>query len=427
MRPSPSRAAILLIATLCTSALASVALAEWPQWRGPHRDDLSNETGLMKSWPAGGPRRVWLFPDCGLGYSGPAIVGKRLYTLGARDETEYLLAIDADKGKEIWAAPVGEKLGNNWGDGPRSTPTVDGDQIYVLGAKGDLACIDARSGDVVWKLSLVADLGGKVPTWGYCESPLVYKDKVICTPGGDKGALAALDKKTGKLLWQAKELTSNAHYSSCVLRDCKAGMECVQLLPDQVVGIEAESGKTLWTSPWPNPTAAIPTPIVRDNLVYVTSGYGAGCKLLEISDDHQANVRYENKEMKNKHGGVILVGDHVYGNSEGVGWICQEFESGKRVWREREKLEMGAVAYADGMLYCQGENDGEVVLIEASPEGWKEHGRFKIAPQTDQRKPSGKIWTHPVVCDGKLYLRDQNLLFCFDVREGSDKARTAGN
>jgi outer membrane protein assembly factor BamB len=402
-------------------ALSLTAQADWPQWRGPDRNDASKETGLLKSWPEGGPRQVWLFDDCGVGYSGPAIVKDRLYTMGARGDSEFLIAVDTTNGKEVWNAPLGEKLGNNWGDGPRGTPAVDGDFVYAQSAKGDLACVNAKSGQVVWKKSLVADLGGKIPTWGYAESPLIYKDKVICTPGGEKGAIAALDKKTGKVLWQTADIKSDAHYSSTVLRDCKDGMEIVQLLPDQAVGVEAETGKPLWTTPWPKPTAAIPTPIVHDNLVYLTSGYGVGCKLVEIAPDHSVRVRYENKEMKNKHGGVILLDGKLYGHSDGVGWICQDLESGERVWREREKLEMGSVTYADGCLYCLGEDTGDVVLVEASPEGWKERSRFTLKPQTDQRKPSGKIWTHPVVNDGKLYLRDQNLLFCFEISEGSQK------
>jgi outer membrane protein assembly factor BamB len=430
MRRRTCYAAARFLAIAFMLFLASRSSAEWPQWRGPHRNDVSDETGLLKSWPEGGPTRVWLFKDCGLGYSGPAIVGDRLYILGARGDTEYLLAIDVAQGQEVWAAPVGQKLGNNWGDGPRSTPSVDGDHVYAMGAKGDLICADAKSGKLVWKKSLEKDLGGKIPTWGYSESPLVYKDKVICTPGGSQGSMAALNKKTGDVAWQAKELTSGAHYASAVLRECPEGMECVQLLPDQVVGVEAETGKMLWTSPWPNPTAAIPTPIVRDNLVYVTSGYGAGCKLVEIGPNHEVKVRYDftdNKEMKNKHGGVVLIGDHLYGHSDGIGWVCQELETGESVWRERRKLEMGGVTYADGMLYCLGEDSGDVVLVEASPNGWQEHGRFKLDPQTDQRKPAGRIWTHPVVSDGKLYLRDQNLLFCFDIRARSEKTAAAGN
>jgi outer membrane protein assembly factor BamB len=211
-----------------------------------------------------------------------------------------------------------------------------------------------------------------------------------------------------------------------VLADRNGQPECIQLLVDQVVGFNPKDGKVGWSQPWPGRVAVIPTPIVRDNLVYVTTGYNVGSMLLEVGSDASAKEIYRNQIMKNKHGGVVLLGDHLYGHSEGVGWICQELKTGKRVWREREALEMGSVCYAEGRLYCLGEDTGDVVLVEPSSAGWKEHGRFTLEPQTDQRKPAGKIWTHPVISDGKLYLRDQNLLFCFDIREGADQ-QPAGN
>jgi len=346
--------------------------------------------------------------------------------MGARNGGEQLIALDAQTGKELWAAPIGEMLENNWGNGPRGTPTVDGDFIYALGAQGNLVCASASDGKVLWTKAM-QDLGGKVPTWGYAESPLVHGDKVLCTPGGEQGAIAALDKKSGEPVWQSKELTSAAHYSSIVNGDRNQGPECVQLLHDQVVGFNPESGKVLWTTPWPGEVAVIPTPIVHGPYVYVTTSYGVGCMLVKVGDDNSVEKVYDNKVMKNKHGGVILLGDYLYGHSDDIGWVCQEFLTGKRVWRERDALGKGAIAYADGRFYCLGEDDGEVVLIDASPEGWKEHGRFKLDPQTDQRKEAGKIWTHPVICDGKLYLRDQNLLFCFDVREGAATTASAGN
>ena len=398
------------------TASPSAIYADWPQWQGPNRDGVSTETGLLKRWPKDGPPRVWMFEQCGLGYSGPAIVGKRLYTMGARGDTEVLLAVDVDSGDELWATPIGETLGNNWGDGPRGTPTVDGDFIYALSAKGNLACVAADSGNVIWTKSM-EEFGGAIPTWGYAESPLVHEDKVICTPGGEKGAVVALNKADGTLIWQSADVKSGAHYASCVLAQRPEGVECVQLLPDQVVGLDVKTGATWWTQPWPNPTAAIPTPIIADQFVYVTSGYGAGCKLIEVGPGHAAKEIYADKTMKNKHGGVVLIDGHLYGHSDGVGWVCQELQSGEQAWRERDALEMGAVTAAEGKLYCFGEDTGDVVLVNASPKGWQEVSRFTLSPQSDQRKPAGRIWTHPVICDGKLYLRDQNLLYCYDVRD----------
>jgi outer membrane protein assembly factor BamB len=213
-------------------------------------------------------------------------------------------------------------------------------------------------------------------------------------------------------------MTSPAHYASIVPIFHDSHEDGVQLLPDQLVGFELATGKLLWSEPWPKPVAAIPTPVVRDNFAYATSGYGTGCMLVQVGDEHAVEKKYDNKVMKNKTGGVVLVGEHIYGHSDGVGWVCQEFETGEQVWRERQALGMGSIAYADGMLYCLGEDDGEVVLVEASTEGWKEHGRFKLEPQSEIRSDRGKIWTHPVIAGGMLYLRDQDYVYCYDIRDG---------
>lgn len=362
-----------------------------------------------------------MFENCGVGYSAPAIVKNRLYTLGARDGEEQLLALDATTGEELWHAPIGEILVNDWGDGPRGTPTVDGEFIYALGEQGNLVCVQADDGKVVWTRAM-QDFGGKTPTWGYSESPLVVEEKLLCTPGGEDGAIVALDKKTGDELWQMKDVTSPAHYSSIVRADYAAGPECVQLLVDQVIGFDPTDGKVRWSHPWPGEVAVVPTPIVDDEYVYVTTGYGVGCLLLKRGEGAPEEV-YANKVMKNKHGGVILLDGHVFGHAEGVAWVCQEFATGEPKWREREALEMGAIGYADGRFYCVGENTGDVVLVEPSTEQWKEHGRFTLEPQSKLRKPKGKIWTHPVLCDGRLYLRDQELLYCYDVSEDGTESK----
>ncbi|QDV75017.1 PQQ-binding-like beta-propeller repeat protein [Botrimarina mediterranea] len=403
-----------LLALALVTATASAMASDWPQWLGPDRDGLTKETGILQEWPEGGPKQVWLSREAGLGYSGPAIVDGKLFILGSRDGTEQLIAFDAMTGDELWATDIGDEYENDWGNGPRNTPTVDGDRIYALGARGNLICVEIASGKEVWRVAM-QDFGGSIPQWGYAESPLVDEDRVVVTPGGDQGAIVALDKATGELLWQAAELKPTAHYSSIVVGEPHGEKQYIQLLQDQLVGVDPANGKLLWTVGWPGRVAVIPTPIVDGDRVYATMGYGVGCMLVEISEDNTATKVYENKVMKNKHGGVVLLDGKLYGHSDGVGWVCQDFETGETVWRERSALEMGAIGYADGRFVCLGEDSGEVVLIEASPEGWKEHGRFKLDPQTEQRKPQGKIWVHPVIAGGKLYLRDQELLFCFDV------------
>jgi outer membrane protein assembly factor BamB len=398
--------------------VVSAANFDWPQWRGPDRSDVSKETGLLKHWPSEGPRRIWLYENAGNGYSGPAIANGKYFTVGTRDDNECVIALDANTGKELWVAKLGAVLENNWGGGPRGTPTVDRDKVYALSGRGDLACVNVADGKVIWKASLT-EMGGKIPGWGYTESVLVDGDKVVCTPGGAKGALAALNKADGKVVWRSTEFTDGAQYSSIVPADLNGQRQYIQLTMQHLVGISAKDGKQLWSSEWPGRTAVIPTPIYRDGHVYVTSGYGVGCKLVKIDANNKPSDVYENKVMKNHHGGAILVGDHVYGHSDGSGWVCQNFKTGEEVWSEREKLGKGAIACADGMLYCLDERSGTVALVEASPKGWNEHGRFKLEPQTKIRSPQGRIWTHPVIANGKLYLRDQDLIYCFDVKAGS--------
>lgn len=407
-----NRAILALVAlSFITSSFA--ANFDWPQWRGPNRDDVSKETGLLKSWPAGGPKRVWLYTNGGNAYSGPAIVNGKLFTMGTRDNSEILLALDANTGKELWSASLGGVLDNNWGGGPRSTPTVDGDKVFAMSGKGNLACVNIADGKIVWQKGMTS-LGGKVPSWGYTESVLVDGDRVVCTPGGSKGALAALDKKTGEEIWRSTEFTDGAQYSSIVPAKINGTDTYVQLTMQSIVGIAPKDGKQLWKSPWPGRTAVIPTPVVRDNFVYVTSGYGVGCKQIKINPDNSVETVYENKVMKNHHGGVILVGDYLYGHAE-PGWTCQNFKTGEEVWNHRG-FAKGAVGYADGMLYCLEEGSGNVALVEASPTGWKEHGRFKLDPQTTIRSKQGRIWTHPIISNGKLYLRDQDLIYCYDIK-----------
>jgi outer membrane protein assembly factor BamB len=395
---------------------AEMAQAEgpWPQWRGPNRDDICTETGLLQDFPDGGPPRLWIFQDCGAGYAGPAIVGDKVYILAGREGKDFLLCLDSNTGKELWATELGTMFENDWGNGPRSTPTIEGDFIYAMASSGNLVCLKAADGEVVWTKAM-QDLGGKIPVWGYSESPLVLEDKVICTPGDQQGAIAALDKKTGDLLWQTKDLADVAHYSSIMPMEHDGKTILVQLLMSQLVGVDSADGKVLWTVPFPGNVAVIPTPIVSEDKVYATAGYGAGCVMVKLDGD-EAEVVYENKNMTNHHGGVILLDGHVYGYSDGKGWVCQNLESGDMTWREREALGKGAIGYADGRFYCLEEDTGEVVLIAASDKGWEEHGRFTLEPQSKIRKEKGKIWTHPVIADGKLYLRDQDLVYCFDVK-----------
>jgi outer membrane protein assembly factor BamB len=404
---------------------AAAAAADWPQWQGSQRDNVSRETGLLKDWPEGGPTLAWTFEEAGIGYSGPAVVGDRVYTLGADERQDYVLAIDAGTGKRLWATPVGPYVQNDYGSGPRCTPTVDGDRLYVLSSAGRLVCLKT-SGEKVWTVDLVKELGGSRPRWNYSESPLVDGDKVICTPGGSQGTLAALDKATGKVLWRSKGLREGAAYSSVVVAEVGGVRQYVQLTTGGVAGVAARDGQKLWIEPLAvNRVAIISTPIVHDNFVYVTSDYNAGCgqvKLTAGGGGVTAEVVYQNRVIENHHEGVVLVDGLLYGcsgntNGRAGKWVCQDFASGERVWESTTFAQAGSITYADGRLYAYGQNDGTAVLVEVSKEGWKEHGRFTIPRHTQRREYRNNVWTHPVVANGKLYLRDQELLFCYDVRD----------
>jgi outer membrane protein assembly factor BamB len=418
------RVHVLLAAVWLCAPSALVRADDWPQWRGPERNDISHETGLLKSWPTGGPPLVWTFTNAGAGYSGPAIVGNHLLTMGALGNTESVFAIDVLTGKKLWATAIGDKFSyQQWGDGPRGTPTVDGPLLYALGGQGNLVCLESATGKKRWQVSMQRDLGGKMlNNWGYTESPLVDGEKVICSPGGPKGTIAALNKITGKVIWRSKELTDVAAYSSAIVAEAGSVRQYVELTGKGVAGVAADDGRLLWHYIQPAyRTAVIPTAIFHDGFVYATSGYGAGCNLIQLMPDgkkFEAVPVYANKKMTNHHGGVVLVGDHLYGYSESEhAWICQDFKTGDIVWSERKKLGKGSLTCADGHLVCYSENDGTAVLIAASPEGWKESGRFTLPRETSIRKANSKIWTHPVIANGRLFLRDQDLVFCFDVRE----------
>jgi outer membrane protein assembly factor BamB len=398
------------------------AAGDWPQWRGPDRSGVSQETGLLKAWPDGGPKLLWTFKDAGLGYSGPAVVGDLVYTMGAEDKTEFVLAFNGPTHKKLWSTPVGPLFAEGHGDGPRATPTVDGDFVYGLGGQGGLICVLAATGEKLWAKRLKEDLGGEMMSgWGYSESPLVDGDQVVCTPGGPKGTLAALDRKTGDVLWRSKDLTDKAAYSSLVVAHLGGVRQYVVLTGDSVAGVAAADGRLLWRHARKGRTAAVPTPVCSDDCVYVTSGYDAGCSLLRVLGDGKEFVCKEvdkNKNMTNHHGGVVLTGDHVYGYDDNEGLVCQNFRTLEMSWKKPSDHGKQSLTCADGRLYCFGAKDGVAQLVEAAPTGYKVDGELTLPCASKRRSKGGACWTHPVVANGALYLRDQELIFCYDVREG---------
>ena len=409
--------AFAISAALLISTAAHLGAEDWPQWRGPNRDDVSLEKDLLQSWPDRGPTSVWTNENSGLGYAGFSIVGDRLYTMGLEQSSDspksFVLCLNSGDGTEVWRTEIDDQFSNDWGDGPRSTPTYSDGKLFTLSASGKVVCLDADSGELVWKQSLVDDFGGKVPYWGYSESVLVHDGKVLCTPGGAQGAIVALNKSNGEKVWQSEDFTEAAHYSSIIHANVNGKSQYIQLTQTKLVGL-SDQGKVIWTADWPRGRiAVIPTPIFHDGKVYVSSGYNAGSMLVDISGGGAEQV-WDNRIMKNHHGGVIRIGQHLYGYSDGRGWTCQNWETGEPVWQDKS-LGKGAVGYADGRLYCIDEKTGRVVLAEASPDGWKSCGEFRLNPLSGNRKPQGGIWVHPTIANGKLYLRDQERIYCFDI------------
>jgi outer membrane protein assembly factor BamB len=431
------RLAITLATCLLLSPL-SIEASDWPGWRGPNRDGLAKEAGLLKTWPKPGPPLRWTYTNAGVGYSGPAVVGDRLFLMGARDGAEYVFALDLKSAqgstvRELWSTKIGPVFtwkGNEWNAGPSATPTVDGELLYALGGQGELICVETVTGKERWRKNLPVDLAAEVNPigggatklgWGFTWSPLVDGERLICVPGGPQGTLAALDKNNGQVLWRSKELTDQASYASPIVIEVGGVRQYVQLTNEGVSGVAAKDGTLLWRylkKPAYN-DVVIPTPIFHDGRVYVTAGYGAGCDLIQLTPAGQkfkAEKVYSNKSMVNQQGGVVLVGGHLYGYSEGKGWVCQEWATGNMIWSEKRALGRGSLTYADGTLYCLSEDEGGgVALVDATPSGWKQLGRFEMPQISKLRKTSGKIWTHPVVSGARLYLRDQDLLFCYDL------------
>lgn len=421
---------------------ASINAADWPQFRGPHRDGISAETGLLKSWPESGPPLVWTYKEAGVGFSGPAVVGDRVYLAGGRGDSEFVFALDVKKGTQLWATKIGPLFtwkGNSWNAGPSATPTVDGDRVYALGGGGELVCVEAKSGKEVWRKSILKDLAGEVDSigggqdkvgWGFTWAPLIDADHLICVPGGKDGLVAALDKKTGAVKWRSKQLAEAATYSSPIVAEIDGVRQYIIMTYEGTAAVSAKDGSLLWYYKREKPyrdvsnCVVIPTPVVQGNQVFTSAGWTAGCDLIKVTragNKFSAAKVYSNGNLSNENGGFVLLNGYIFGYSnEGKtkGWICLQLTSGRVLGTERRRLRGGSIIAADGLLYLYGEDDGTVVLLEPSIRGvWDEKGRFEIPEKSTIGKPNGKIWTHPVIANGKLYLRDQNLLFCFNVKQ----------
>jgi outer membrane protein assembly factor BamB len=416
---------------LCFSAVSvtrsgnslTASTSDWPQWRGPQRNGISQESGLLKQWPAEGPKLLWQVNDIGDGYSTPAVVGTRMYLMSNRGmENEFVQALSTQDGKPIWTTRIGN-VGN-----PndflyakaRSTPTVDGDFIYALSSDGDLACLETRSGKIRWQKSLRKEFDGKPGVWAYAESPLIDGDAVVVTPGGAQATMLALNKKTGAVIWKmAVSGGEPAGYASAIVVQTGGRKQYVQFLSKGIVGVDAKTGQFLWRyAAVAKGMAQMVTPVARDGYVYGGAN-GVGGGLVRLKSDGggvAAEQVYFERGLPNSIGGSVLVGEYLYGTT-GTGLVAIEFTTGKVKW-QAESIGSGSVAYADGQLYLHGEN-GSVALVEATSEAYREKGRF-TPPAQPKRNRQGpypeKAWTYPVIANGRLYIRDIGTLWAYDIK-----------
>jgi outer membrane protein assembly factor BamB len=416
---------LCLVLAFTTVSNSSVRGEDWPTFRGPNRTSVVNDSKLLKSWPANGPKLLWEGSGAGRGYASLAIVGDKMFTLGdglstKKDADEYVSCFDRSTGKQLWATKTGEPWTGGKPDwqSSRSTPTVDQDRVYVVTPQGKLICCDVADGKVLWQKSLEKEFSGrKADSWGYSESVLVDGDKVLATPGGPTSTVVALDKKTGEKIWSLSSPDDRgAGHSSIVISNVGGMKVYVQSTGSGLIGF-SEKGTLLWNYPVGKTTAVIPTPIIRDDLVFYPVGYKTGGALVRQIPSGNGQVAVKeiygfNTKLANKHGGVVLVGNHVYGDSDDKGQpFCADLMTGDVAWTSRGSGSGSAVVIAGGdRLYIRYQN-GVIALVEANPAAYKEVGSFKI-PGSDER-PS---WSHPVILDGKLYLREQDKILCYDIR-----------
>ncbi|MEO1526477.1 MAG: PQQ-binding-like beta-propeller repeat protein [Planctomycetota bacterium] len=392
---------------------ASLVAEDWTQWRGPGREGRSTETGLLSKWPADGPPLAWRIDGMGGGFASLAVSNGMIFSLGDFSDGSYVVAVSESDGTQQWKTRIGDAGGHRKYPGPRSTPTIDGEHVFALNQYADLVCLNAKTGKKIWSRNLVSDFGGKMMSgWKYSESPLVDGQRVVCTPGGKEGTVVAVDRETGEKLWQTDDWTDPAGYSSIVISTLHGVRQYVQLTGQSVAGIDPESGDILWRGEREGKTAVVTTPIIQDDLVFVTSAYGVGCNAFKIEKANgswNAEEVYANTSIANHHGGVVLFDGHIYGSTGGT-FRCLELESGDLAFNERSAGK-GATLFADGHFYLRSEN-GPVALIKATPTGLVETGRFE-----QPERSRAKAWAHPVIANGKLYLRDQDVLLCYDISE----------
>jgi outer membrane protein assembly factor BamB len=388
-----------------TACLAVAADADWPGWLGPNHDGKSPDTGLLTVWPEGGPKLLWKATDIGSGFSSVAVAGGKVYITGDKGKTLTISAFDL-AGKPLWQKDHGKNRGGP--DGSRATPTLDNGLLYILNGNGLVGCYDAATGDKKWTRD-AKEFGGSPGGWGYAESVLIDKNMAIFKPGG-KNCIVAVDKANGQTIWQSTGFEAGPEYSSCLPLTYEGTTMIVTGTHQGIVAVNAADGKMLWSNKFSaNVTANCPTPAFSDGYVFWANGYGAGGICLKLGPDNSASKVWYNRSMNCQHGGYIIDKGYIYGNHSN-GWVCLDLKTGQKKWEE-PGVGKGSLCWADGMLYLFGEKDGEAALATCSPTGLEIKGRVKV----DGKKAS---WAHPVVIGGRLYLRYDTNLYCFDVKAG---------
>jgi outer membrane protein assembly factor BamB len=395
----------------CFTLLAAlqVRAADWPNWRGAHFDGISRETGLLKSWPAQGPKVLWRRPLTG-GYSTPAVAGGRLYIQTEDKKEEIVLCLDAATGNQVWEFRYPcdydphTTLDQRFKGGPRSSPAVDGGHVYTIGTTGLLHCLDARTGKQVWRTDLLELAGRTCPEFGYTHSPLVSGDLVFVHPGGQKGnSVAALNKKTGAVVWKA--LDDKVGYSTPILIEADGGAQLVYFTAQGLVAVTPKEGRLLWRFPWQTDfDLNVATPIYSDGQVFISSNYGRGAALVRLKPGGEPEQVYKSLAMQNHFTTSVLFEGNLYGFSNDR-LRCVEFATGRMKWDQRG-LGRGSLLIADRQLVILGEQ-GELVLADASPEAYSERARWKAL--------SGHCWNVPVLANGTLYARNEEMLVAIDL------------
>ena len=383
---------------------AGAAAGEWPGWLGPNRDGKSPDTGLLKAWPEGGPKLLWKSDILGKGFSSVAVAGGTVYATGEPADALMLYAFDLD-GTLKWKVPHGPACNAQY-PGSRGTPTIDGNNLYLLSGNGLLGCFDARTGKAKWSRS-AKEFGGSPGGWGYAESPLVFDGLVVFKPGGAR-CIVALDKASGQDVWTSRGLSAGPEYGSCLLIPQERQPLIVTGTSQGLVCVSARDGSLLWQNDFAaHNTANCPTPAYSDGYVFWANGYGKGGICVELGRGGRASEAWRTRDMVCHHGGYIIDQGYIYGNNEG-NWACLELKTGKKMWQDRG-VGKGSLCWADGMLYLFSEGGGKAALATCSPEGMKITGRVQV----EGRDAS---WAHPVVIGGRLYLRYETNLYCFDVK-----------